>query len=106
MNEKEKFKALIASNPSIKRYQAIEKLINENKTLKQKMNQLKAVQKQLVNAKHIDKKEAVATYEQTYQQLYEEIQNFPLMSEYLDLQEEINDMLQAVADIIEQGFEN
>ncbi len=47
---------MIKQTEQIQRYKAIEKVINDNQDLKDKINQLKTVQKQLVNAKEIQKK--------------------------------------------------
>jgi len=105
MNEKEKLIQMIENNEDIQRYKRIEKQINENKDIKQKINQLKSIQKQLVNAKHIGKQEAVKQFQSRYDELLEEIENYPLMSEYMALQSDINDMIQSIIDIIEQGIE-
>lgn len=105
MNEKEKLIQMIEQNEDIKRYKQIETYINENKEIKQKMNQLKSIQKQLVNAKHIGKQEAVNQFQARYDQLLEEIENYPLMSEYMALQSDINEMIQSILEIIEQGIE-
>lgn len=105
MSEKEKLIQMIEEHPEINRYKRIEKLINENKTLKSKMAQLKSIQKQLVNAKHIQKKEAIETFQKQYDQLYEELESYPLMSDYLALQSEINEIMQSIVAIIEDGIE-
>lgn len=105
MKEKEKFIQMIEEHPEINRYKRIEKLINENKALKSKMAQLKGIQKQLVNAKHIQKKEAIETFQKQYDQLYEELESYPLMSDYLMLQSEINEIMQSIVQIIEDGIE-
>jgi len=105
MSEKEKLIQMIEQHEDIIRYKRIEKYINDNKDIKQKMNQLKSIQKQLVNAKHIGKEEAVKQFQSRYDELLEEIENYPLMSEYMALQSDINDMIQSIIDIIEQGIE-
>ncbi|MDX9691541.1 MAG: YlbF family regulator [Acholeplasmataceae bacterium] len=105
MTEKEKLIQMVLNNESIKRYKTIEKLINENKEIKRKMNQLKSLQKQLVNAKHIQKEEAVRQFQAKYDEQLEEIESYPLMSEYMALQGDINEMIQAIQDIIEDGIE-
>ncbi|TNF09298.1 MAG: hypothetical protein EP317_01070 [Bacillota bacterium] len=105
MSEREKLIKMVLENEQIKRYKTIEKLINDNKEIKGKMNQLKSIQKQLVNAKHIQKEEAVKQFQVRYDELLSEIENYPLMSEYMALQGDINDMIQAIQDIIEDGIE-
>lgn len=104
MNEKDKLIQMLTEDEEIKRYKRIEEHINSNKELKAKFNELKAVQKQLVNAKHIGKTEAVQQLEAKYNQLYEEIETYPLMSDYMALQGDINEMIQSVVEIIEEGL--
>lgn len=105
MTEKEKLIRMIEEDPSIQRYKRIEALINGNKELKAKIGELKSIQKQLVNAKEIGKKEAVNTFQKRYDEALEAIESYPLMSDYLALQSDINDMLQAIVSIIEDGIE-
>lgn len=101
MNQKEKLIKLVEQNETIKRYQAIEKIINKDKNLKRLINQLKTIQKQLINAKEIQKTNAIEKFQSSYDILLEEIETYPLMSEYLDLQDEINQMIKDVVGIIE-----
>ena len=104
MSEIDKLLKLIEDDPVIKRYQSLEEKMNQSKDIKRQINQLKAVQKKLINARHINKTEAVKQFEQEYDERLKEIEEFPLMAEYLSLQEEINDMLQSVLQIIEDGL--
>jgi len=96
---------MILKNEDIQRYKRIEKVINNNKQLKAKVNQLKAVQKQLINAKQIEKTQAIIEFEKRYNELLNEIESYPLMSDYMALQGDINEMLQQVQMIIEEGIE-
>ena len=105
MTEKEKMIDMILKNEDIQRYKRIEKIVNNNKQLKDKINQLKAVQKQLINAKQIGKTQAIIEFEKRYNTLLNEIESYPLMSDYLALQGDINEMLQQVQSIIETGIE-
>lgn len=105
MNEKEKLIQMIEKNEEIQRYKRIESIINNNKKLKTKVNQLKALQKQLINAKQVGKTQAIAEFESRYQVLYNEIEEYPLMSDYLALQGDINEMIQSIQSIIEEGIE-
>jgi cell fate (sporulation/competence/biofilm development) regulator YmcA (YheA/YmcA/DUF963 family) len=101
MSAKQELLELIKNNESVKRYQQIEAVINKDKTLKKNINKLKSIQKQLINAKEINKTQAINKFQLEFDQLLEEIESFPLMSEYLDLQEEINHMIKEVLQIIE-----
>ena len=104
MTEKQKLIEMINHDETIKRYKAIEKVINENQDLKDKINQLKTVQKQLVNAKEIQKEKSIQHFQEVYDQLLEEIESYPLMSDYLALQGDINEMIQTIAEVLEDGI--
>ena len=104
MTEKEKLLSMIENDPVIQRYKLLEKKMNQSKEIKRNINQLKAIQKQLINARHIGKAEAVKQFENAYDGLLKEIEDYPLMAEYLSLQDEINDMLQTVLEIIDDGL--
>lgn len=105
MSEKDKLIRLINESEDINRYRRLEKIINDDPNLKQKFAQLKALQKQLVNAKHIGKTEAIAHLQTTYDTLYQSIEDMPLMSDYMALQSDINDMVQYIVKIVEEGLE-
>ena len=103
LTEKEKLIQMIKNNPDIKRYQAIEKVLNENNELKLKINKLKTVQKQLINAKELNKQESIEHFDEIYKKLLDDIEAYPLMSDYLALQGDINEMMQHITQIIEDG---
>ena len=106
MSEIDKLLQLIEDDPVVIRYRQIEEKMNLSKEVKREINQLKAIQKQLINARHIGKTEAIKKFEKDYDEKLLAIESYPLMSEYLSLQEEINDMLQTVLQIIEDGLNN
>ena len=105
MTEKEKLILMLKENEEIKRYQRLERLINSNKELKAKMGELKSLQKQLVNAKHIGKTQAIESFQARYDTLYQSLLDYPLMSDYMALQSDINELLQNIVGIIEEGIE-
>lgn len=105
MTEKEKLIQMLLENEDIQRYKRIEKHINSNKELKAKFGELKSIQKQLVNAKHIGKTEAIKTFQERYDACLEAIESYPLMSDYLALQSDINEVVQTIINIIEDGIE-
>jgi len=104
MIEQEKLLKMLQEDETVIQYLKLEKLINENKELRQKINDLKALQKKLVNAKEFDSKEQVLKFELKYQKLLNEVELYPLMSQYLSLQADVNEMLQNLGEIIEQGL--
>ncbi len=104
MNEKEKLLAMIRENPSIRRYRQLEAIINQDSEIQVKMDTLKQMQQQLVNAREMKKKEAVKHFEQQVETMIETIEDYPLMSEYFALQSDINDMMKAIMEILETGI--
>ena len=106
MTEKEKLLNMIEESPVVQRYKTLEEKINQSKDIKRQINQLKAIQKQLINAKHIGKTEAIKQFQKDYDERLESVEAYPLMAEYLSLQEEINEMLQTVLAIIEDTINN
>jgi cell fate (sporulation/competence/biofilm development) regulator YmcA (YheA/YmcA/DUF963 family) len=102
MSEKEKLISMIENDERIKRYQKLEKILNENQVIKEKLNDLKSIQKTMVQKKTYGLD--IRAIEEQYQKQLEEMHLFPLLNEYLSLQEEINDMLQQIAFIIEKSI--
>lgn len=94
MEINKKFISLIEKEPFIIRYKELNKLINNNKTIKEKYNKLIELQKKML--KYKDK-----TIETEYENLKMEILEIPFMEEYFDLVNEIEAFLQEVKNIIE-----
>ncbi|HHW79587.1 MAG TPA: hypothetical protein GX742_02155 [Acholeplasmataceae bacterium] len=93
----------IKSNEKIKRYRELEEIINNNESINEKINNLKQIQKQIVHAKEYKKETYLAKLENEYATIYENITKHPIMAEYLDLQEEINNLLKDFSNIVEKG---
>lgn len=94
----------IKENKKIARYQELENIINNNEKISSLLNELKIIQKEIVHAKEYNKTIYLEKLENDYQELYQSIENHPIMAEYLDLQEEINAFLQEFTNIIENGI--
>ncbi|MFU8792486.1 MAG: YlbF family regulator [Acholeplasmataceae bacterium] len=94
----------ILKHPTILRYKTLESLITKNQQLKDQLSALKSVQKQMVNAKTYEKKQAYLAFKDAYDKQLEAIESTPLLSEYLALQSDINYMLQEIVGIIEDGI--
>lgn len=88
----------VQDHPLIKRYQELETKIHQDDQLLKKYEQLKEYQKQLVNAKA--SKKPFEEIEKVYHAIHEELLMHPLMGEYLDIIEMVNNDLQMIQDII------
>jgi cell fate (sporulation/competence/biofilm development) regulator YmcA (YheA/YmcA/DUF963 family) len=102
MTERDKLIEMIKESDTIKRYQRLETRINSNEAIKSRMHELKKLQKQMVNARELEKPRAFKDFKARYDALKHEIETYPLMSEYFDLQTEINDAIQHIVDAIER----
>ncbi|NCA80631.1 MAG: hypothetical protein EOM76_10700 [Sphingobacteriia bacterium] len=76
-------------------------IINNDKELKRRFAEMKAIQKQLVNAKTIQKPKALNQFQTQYDEIRSSIENDPMIEMYLDLQQELNDLLIEIKEIIE-----
>ncbi|MDE5565745.1 MAG: YlbF family regulator [Anaeroplasmataceae bacterium] len=89
-------------NEVVKRLKELENLLDHNQELNQRIDALKEKQKQMVNAKFYNQKNQYEVYLKEYQNLYDDVLNFPFVEEYLDYLEEANSMLIQVSSIIEK----
>lgn len=92
---------LFDKSKEIERYKKFESVINEDKVLRKKVAEMKFLQRQLVNAKAIQKKNAIAQFESEYEIIRSSIEQDPLIETYLEMQTEINDLLVEIKEIIE-----
>lgn len=96
----------LIEDEKIVRYKELELIINSNEEILKNLDELKNIQKQIVHAKTLIKKDMLEKLNLEYEKKLESIEDFPLMAEYLDLQTEINESLQAFKDIIEKGIDS
>lgn len=96
----------LKNHPDIKRYQEIENTLMQNEEIKDLLDELKHVQKQLVHAQNLDHSDNVSFFQKKLDDLKTHIHEYPLMSEYMQLQQSINEMLKTFTSIIEEGIEN
>jgi len=102
MFEKDILITLIKNDPTVQRYQKLEKWINDNLELKNQMLKLKKIQQQLILAQTTHKN--TISLQKAYDEALEAILEFPLIDEYFALQGDINDMLQQIVFIFENGL--
>jgi cell fate (sporulation/competence/biofilm development) regulator YmcA (YheA/YmcA/DUF963 family) len=103
MFEKDRLIELIKNNPTVQRYQKLEKWINDNQELKNQMAKLKKIQQHLVRATAAQKN--TISLQKAYDEALEALLEFPLIDEYFALQGDINDMLQQIVYIFEKGLD-
>ncbi|MFB1049498.1 RicAFT regulatory complex protein RicA family protein [Paraliobacillus sp. JSM ZJ581] len=89
----------------VSRYKEIERRLNQNKKLKELINNMKALQKQAVNFQAYGKKEALKKVDLEIDRIQEEIDAIPIVQEFKESQIVVNDLLQRVSQIISNEVE-
>ena len=85
MKSYEAFIEALKDNADIKRYQQLEQVLMSDETLNQLLKSLKEVQKQYVHAQSFKQKENERHFKKQLDDLQNQIDDFPLMKEYLNL---------------------
>ena len=96
-----KLKEEFLNTDLVKRIQSLEKIIDNNPTLNEKLNSLRNLQKKMINAKEFNQINQYKAYKEEYDKLYAEILEFPFVEEYLELLEQANNILLDICYIIE-----
>lgn len=106
MKKAEQIISEISDAEKVKRYRELEVIINNNSTIKTKLDELKKIQKEIVHAENLNKPKILKRLKEKYEELYNNFLELPLIAEYLDLQVELNNFLQSFTNIIEDGIKN
>ena len=96
-----KLKEEFLNTDLVKRIHSLEKVIDNNENINSKLIELKELQKKMVNAKEFNQINQYKVYKEEYDDLYDEILEFPFVEEYLELLEEANNKLLDICYIIE-----
>lgn len=105
MNAKDELLLMIRESPIIKRYRTIEALIANDAGIQAKMTILRDLQKQIVHAREFHKKALLSELDHKYERFRTDIESYPLMSDYMALQSEINQLLKDISSIIQDGID-
>lgn len=93
------------NTPEYKRYQALRSFIDANPSYIQREEELKLMQKDMVqflNDREYDKHQAIKV---KYETLKKEFDNDPAVVEYQRAKEDLNDLLIEIAQLIETGIQ-
>ncbi len=91
--------------PEVKRIKELEHYIDTNKEIKEKFEEIKVIQKELVNAKESRQFVRMKEYEQKWNRGIEELKELPFVEEYLELVEIINQKWNQFIFLIENGIQ-
>ncbi|HEY8365057.1 MAG TPA: YlbF family regulator [Haloplasmataceae bacterium] len=92
---------LIENEEAVKRYKEIEKALQDNEYVKSKLEEFRKWQRKMVIYEASGNKISDEINEK-YDKLYNELLEIPILNEYLNLQQEINEMLHTITGIIEK----
>ncbi len=101
MDKLEQLLQLIRDDAQVRRFQELEQVIDQNESLQTKYKILLDAQKDMVQAE-VKKLPRYESSKNRYESLRDELLDHPLMGEYLDLLEAINNDLSLIRTIIEE----
>lgn len=91
---------MVVNTEQVELFKKTEAHINENKKVREKIASLKSLQKQAVNFQEYDKERALGIIEKKIEQIENEIDEIPLVQEFKQSQNDVNDLLQLISNTI------
>lgn len=89
------------SLPEVKRLKELEGYISNNKEIENKFNEIKELQKKMVNANEFNQFNQLKVYKIEYENKKKELSDIPFLDEYIELLEIINEKLTYLSNEIE-----
>ncbi len=106
MNSTDKLIESINDLPEVKRLKELDNYINNNKAINDKLNEMRAIQKKMVNAKEFDQMNQYIEYKKEYDSIIKELYDLPFIEEYMELLDYVNNILGNIKDRIELEIDN
>lgn len=91
---------LISQSKEVDFYKRAEAQIKQNERVQELIDQLRKKQKQLVMYESMNKPELAKKVEEEFNQIQDELDSIPIVSEFKQSQLEVNDLLQMVTNVI------
>lgn len=91
---------MIARTKEVNFYKRAEQQIKNNERVQELIAELKKKQKQMVMFESMNKPELAKKVEAEYNQLHEELDAIPIVTEFKQSQVDVNDLLQMVTNVI------
>lgn len=92
--------SMISRTNEVDFFKRAELQIKHNERVQDLIQELKQKQKQMVMFESINKPEMVVKIETEYNQLHEELDSIPIVTEFKQSQVDVNDLLQMVTNVI------
>lgn len=105
MSRIDSLKEYFLNIPEVKRIHELEPYIDSNENIKNKLKELKAIQKKMVNSKEYNQINQYNAQKKEYELKKEELLDIPFVEEYLELISIVDEMLVDVASSIESKID-
>src|SRR5690606_37781172 len=105
-DEAKQLAAMLAKTEEIERFKQIEAKINTNDKIQRLVTKIKTLQKQAVNLEAYNKTKALKIVEEELKKAEEELDSIPLVQEFKEIQDIVNDVLQLVSGTIAREVTN
>ncbi len=102
MNSLNSLLSTLNNDEIIKRFKQLEQVINNDQTLLNILKTFKDIQKQYVQESHYNK--VSREVQDAYSSMQKKLLEYPLISEYLELIEDVNNILQNITYMIENSL--
>ena len=106
LDEAKQLAAMLAKTEEIERFKQIEAKINANDKIQRLVTKIKTLQKQAVNLEAYNKTKALKIVEEVLKKAEEELDSIPLVQEFKEIQDIVNDVLQLVSGTIAREVTN
>lgn len=106
LDEAKKLAHMLSNIEEINRFKVVEAKINQNERLQSLVKKLKVLQKQAVNLQAYGKEKALAIVEKEIKSIEDEIDSMPIVQEFKEVQDVVNDVLQLVTGTIARHVTN
>lgn len=106
LDEAKQLAAMLAKTEEIERFKQIEAKINANDKIQRLVTKIKTLQKQAVNLEAYNKTKALKIVEEELKKAEEELDSIPLVQEFKEIQDIVNDVLQLVSGTIAREVTN
>ena len=87
--------------PEVIRLKELKNYIESNEKIINKFDEIKDIQKKIVNAKEFNQINQLKIYEDEYKKANEELLEIPFVEEYLELMDYVNNMLKNFSESLE-----
>src|SRR5699024_9914739 len=106
IEEAKQLASMLAKTEEIERFKQLEVKINNNEKIQRLISRIKALQKQAVNLQAYDKQEALRKVEADIDEVQDELDAIPIVTEFKEIQAVVNDVLQLVSGTIAREITN